>query len=489
PSIVLHYPSKRTFIKEIKKGYDLIGISFVLSTAHHMMEMCQLIRQYSPATKIVLGGYGTVMSDDELRPYCDAICREEGVAFMRRVLGEPGLSIEAYRHPDIKSRLRVFGIPVTHTAMVFAGLGCPSGCDFCCTSHFFKRKHIKLLPSGAAIFEVMSKQKNDDPSIEHTILDEDFLLHRRRALEFLNCCRKEKTTFSTFCFASVRALSHYTFDELLEMGIDGVWVGYEGKQSSYAKLRGADIDQLIRALQDHGITVLASMIVGMPYQTDEIARREFSDLMSDEPALGQFLIYGPTPGTPFYEKVMAEDLLHGDLVSDRMKYYKKCTGFSAVVKHPFLRRKEIEALQQEFYNRDFEILGPSIFRVVQVKLNGWKKYKNHKNPLLREKADEFRKKLSMYLAILPVAIFGPKITIKIRIKSLKQFFQIFKMSPWQGKFYLLASPIMAIGAFMTWLNVVFKFLAHPFTRIHTYYGRNSGRKPVKRLYVLRQFFL
>ena len=478
-SVVLHYPSRKKFIKEIKKGYDVIGISFVLSTAHHMMKMCRLIKQYSPLTKIVLGGYGTVMSDEELQPYCDTICREEGVAFMRSILGEPMLPIEAYLHPEIKSRLQVFGIPLTHTAMVFAGLGCSNGCDFCCTSHFFKQKHIKLLLSGAAIFDVMDKYKNGYPNMEYTILDEDFLLDKERASNFLDLCRKENKTFSTFCFASVKAISRYTFDELLEMGIDGIWIGYEGKQSGYSKQQGNDIDQLIRDMQDHGITVLTSMIIGIPYQTDKIVRKEFSDLMSSEPTLCQFLIYGPSPGTPFYEKVMANDLLYEDLAGERMKYYKKCTGFSSMVKHPFLKRKEIETLQEEFYNMDFEILGPSIFRLVQVKLKGWNKYKNHRNPLLRKKANQFRRKLSMCLAILPIAIFGPKIRMKNRIKYLKQFFQILIVSPWQGKLYVFALPIMVIGAFFTWINVMFKVWDHPVTRVNYYDGKNSRGNPVK----------
>ena len=104
PSVVLHYPSKRRFIKEIEKGYNVIGIAFALSTAHHMMDMCQLIREHSPSTKIILGGYGTVMSDDELRPYCDAICREEGVGFMRNFLGEPALPVEAYIRDRLSCR-------------------------------------------------------------------------------------------------------------------------------------------------------------------------------------------------------------------------------------------------------------------------------------------------------------------------------------------------------------------------------------------------
>ena len=199
--------------------------------------------------------------------------------------------------------------------------------------------------------------------MEYTILDEDFLLNQRRARDFLDLCRQKERTFSTFCFASVKALSQFSYDELLEMGIDGVWVGYEGRESGYDKHHGRDIDELIQELQDHGITVLSSMILGIPYQTEEIARKEFAGLMADKPALSQFLIYGPTPGTPFYESVVSKGLLNETLASNRAKYYKKCTGFTAMVKHPFMEPHEIEALQEEFYQQDFRLLGPSLFLV------------------------------------------------------------------------------------------------------------------------------
>ena len=39
------------------------------------------------------------------------------------------------------------------TGYVFAGLGCPNGCDFCATSHYFKRRHIRFLPDGTVHVE------------------------------------------------------------------------------------------------------------------------------------------------------------------------------------------------------------------------------------------------------------------------------------------------------------------------------------------------
>ena len=185
PTTVLHYPSRRELVRELKQGYDVVGVSFVLSTFHRMKEVVALVREHAPGAKVVLGGYGTVLPDALLSRYANHVCREEGVGFMRRLLGEPAIGEPGtYRHPLVVSRLRVFGRETSRTGMVFAGLGCPNGCDFCCTSHFFKRRHIALLPTGRDIYGVVQRYQEIEPGMSIAVLDEDFLLNRRRAMEF-----------------------------------------------------------------------------------------------------------------------------------------------------------------------------------------------------------------------------------------------------------------------------------------------------------------
>src|SRR5512137_1153293 len=326
PTVVLQYPSKSEFIKELKKGYDYVGISFLMAIFHKVKDMVALIREHAPNTKIVLGGYGTILTDEELTPYADYICREEGVAFMRRLLGEPEIPMP-YKHPLLVSWLKVFGWKVSGTGKIFAGLGCPNGCDFCCTSHFFSRKHIKLLPEGKDIYAVAERYLDQDPRLVFLILDEDFLLNKKRAMEFRDCVIKGGKTISIFAFSSVKAISQYTVEEILEMGIDGFWIGYEGERSNYAKQQGRPINDILREFREHGITVLASMIVGFDYQNQEIIAQELDSLMKLKPSLSQFLIYGPAPGTPFYERVIKENLLHDIYTTDKDLFYRRADGF------------------------------------------------------------------------------------------------------------------------------------------------------------------
>jgi radical SAM superfamily enzyme YgiQ (UPF0313 family) len=418
PTTVLQYPSKRELIRELEKGYEYVGLSFVLSTFHRMKEAVSIIRAHAPDAKIILGGYGTVLSDEELAPWCDFICREEGVDFMQKLLGEtPGTR----RHPLVVSRLRVFSREVSRTGMVFAGLGCPNGCDFCCTSHFFKRKHIRLLDTGDDIYEVIARYQQIEPDMSVVILDEDFLLNRKRAMEFRARVLREGKALSIFCFASIKALSQYTVTEILEMGVDGVWIGYEGTRSGYAKQEGRPVPELFAELRAHGISILTSMIVGLPYQTPEIIAEELDGLMRLEPTLCQFLIYGPTPGTPFYEQVMREGRLHSDFADDRSEYYRNCTGFKAMVVHPTMRGEEIEAAQQHCFEEDLRRLGPSIYRSLDVWLRGYEKLKDSPNPMLRSKAERFAREIRhAYPVFLTGRLFARGAKVRASIADLQR---------------------------------------------------------------------
>ncbi|MDP6059659.1 MAG: hypothetical protein QGH33_12240 [Pirellulaceae bacterium] len=421
PTVVLQYPSREEFIRELKKGYDYVGIAFILATFHIMEKMVKLVRQYSPKSQIVLGSHGTVLDDEVLAPYGDHICREEGVAFMRRLLCEPERKMP-YTHPMVINPMRVFGQHVSQTGIVFAGLGCANGCDFCCTSHYFKRRHIRLLPTGKDIYDVVRKYHAIDPDMNIMIMDEDFLLNRKRALEFRDCVIEGGKPLSVFCFASVRALSQFTVTEIMEMGIDGIWIGYEGTRSGYAKQAGRPVDEVFNEFREVGITVLASMIVGFPYQTPEIIREELDGLLALKPAFSQFLIYGPVPGTPFFEHVKKNRLFHQEVEDDpKNNYWRKGTAFYALVKHETMTADEIEAIQTDCFQQDFCRLGPSIYRTVEVWLNGYLKWKDSDIPIMRKKAEQFAAYVrSAYPAFLPGRVFGPTRETRRQLRQLQR---------------------------------------------------------------------
>jgi radical SAM superfamily enzyme YgiQ (UPF0313 family) len=466
PTVVLQYPSKRELIKELKKGYDYVGITFIMALIHNMKEIVALIRQYSPKSQIVLGGYGTILKDEELKPYADHICRGEGVAYFRALLGEPEIPMP-YKHPLIVSWLKIFGQRVSGTGKIFGGLGCPNGCDFCCTSHYFKRQHVRLLPTGRDIYNVVERYFDLDPNLVFLIIDEDFLLNKKRAMEFRDCVLAGGKKPSIFAFSSIKAISQYTVEQILEMGIDGFWIGYEGTRSNYAKQQGRPADEILSEFREHGITVLASMIVGFDYQNPEVVAQELDGLMKVKPALGQYLIYGPVPGTPFFERIIKDNLLQDVYTTDKDLFYRRADGFSTMIKHPTLSPAQIEDMQRWCFEQDFQRLGPSIFRVLETRFLGYLKLKDSPNPVLRQKAEYYAGELRYaYPVFLTGRLFGPNATIRQWIGDLERRVHAALGKPTFGQ---QCKSVMAVGAAVrTWFTLKFDWFQHPKLQRTTY---------------------
>ena len=465
PAAVLHYPSRKELIKELKKGYDYVGISFIVVTYHKMKEVSALIREHSPASKIILGGYGTVLPDEALTPYCDHICRGEGVTFTRELLGQPPL--EHHRHPVIESRLNVFSKTVSYTGMIFAGLGCPNGCDFCSTSHFFKRQHLKLLATGADVYEVVKKHLAINPDAQFTILDEEFLLDKKRALEFRDKVVENGKPLSIFVFASIKALSLYEPGELLEMGVDGVWIGYEGERSGYDKRAGKSVETIFRQLHANGITILASMIVGFDYQTPEIINTELANLMDLRPDLVQFAIYTPNPGTPLYERVLGGGTLREEYARDPLKYWHDASGFKSLTRHPVMSAGEIENAQKHCFKSDFQLQGPSIHRVLETMFEGYMTNKDAPGAFLRMKAMRFAKELRAGYSVFPAGeLLGPNAAVRRRIKELRKRIHSELGAPTFAEHLVSWAAVGA--ALWTGFKLRFNLFQHPKLERHTY---------------------
>ncbi len=450
PCVVLHYPSEREFIRELKSDvYEYVGINFVVATFHKVRRMVELIRKYSPEARVILGGYGTVLPDEMLFPYADEICREEGIGFMRRLLGESAEKAVTHPYAPIPApRLYSYQQP-TKVGHLTAGLGCPNGCDFCCTSHFFKRKYVPFFQTGREIYEEIRAIKQQAKARGETLssfifIDEDFFLYKKRALEFLDCVRESGEPLSLMGFGSVRGLSQFTPDEIAEMGFDVIWTAIEGTESGYGKLKGTTPEELYVSLKARGISLLSSMIIGFPYQDEDRVRTEFDRLINLGPSFTQILIYFAFPTTPFHEKVVAEDRYLPEYKEN--PDLRRWDGFAMHFKHPKFNAPELEALQKELYRQEFERLGPSIVRLLRVWLEGYRNLRESPNPLLRARAEEkIREIRSAMPAIVPAILFGPNAKARSEARNLWRNVrkEVGSLS-WLERIRCFASPVLAL---------------------------------------------
>jgi hypothetical protein len=407
PATVLHYPTLSQFIREIKKGYDYIGLSFNLPTFHKIKRMVSAAREHAPRSRIILGGYGTILPDEAIAGFGDHICREEGISYMRRLLGEDDAP---FRDPDITLERYIFSVKVGTIGAVFSSVGCPNGCDFCCTSHYFKKKKIYFHKNARELYEaVLACRRTNRGMASMVVMDEDFLIDRERAAEFHSLARRSDEFLDIMVFASVKSLSRFTAPEIAEMGISKVWIGFEGKRAGYGKQEGGDFKRIVEELRDYGISVTASMMIGFDYQTERTVREEFGELVSCRPIATQIFMITPCAGTPLWDRLNRDNRLIEALKRD----YRLHDGFTQLFDHPHMRPADIESLQKDLYREEYGRLGPSPFRVMYTQYLGYKKLRSTLDPLLKRRADHYRASLRKTAVLYELGImFAPNRAVR-----------------------------------------------------------------------------
>jgi len=366
-------------------------------------EMCRMVHELSPQSVIVVGGHVAAIPGIETMLDADHIVRGEGISWMRRYLGEDEQA--PIIHPAIVSGLqtRVMGLRLPErkgstAATIIPSVGCPMGCNFCTTSAFFggKGRFINFYESGDELFDVMRQVEAKLKVQSFFMMDENFLLHRARAMRLLERMKEAGKSWALAVFASANAIRKYSMQELVELGVSWLWMGLESPQSAYSKLQGADTMQLTRELREHGIRVQGSTIVGLEHHTPENIGREIEHAVAHETDFHQFMLYTPVPGTPLYREMAEQGRLLEDVdPADMHGQYK----FN--FRHAAISRDDSKKFLDWAFWRDFERNGPSLYRICGTMLQGWKRYKHYPDARVRERfARDMQKLGSAYNGML-----------------------------------------------------------------------------------------
>jgi radical SAM superfamily enzyme YgiQ (UPF0313 family) len=404
PCTVLDFPTRDDFAREITgQHYDIIGISSIIVNLAKVQEMCRMIRKLSPNSTIVIGGHVSAIPGIEKMIDADHIVRGEGISWMRRYLGEDESA--PVRHPAIVSglRTRIMGIRLPDrkgatAATIIPSVGCPMGCNFCTTSAFFggKGKFVNFFESGDELFEVMQRMENELKVSSFFVMDENFLLHRERAMRLLERMKEANKSWTMSVFASANAIRKYTMLELVELGVSWLWMGLESPQASYNKLQGTDTRQLTRELREHGIRVQGSTIIGLEHHTPDNIRAEIEHAVSHDTDFHQFMLYTPVPGTPLHKQMSDE----GRMLSD-VDFADVHGQFKFNFKHAAISRDDSKRFLDWAFWRDFEVNGPSLYRIARTLLAGWKRYKDWPDTRVRERfAHEMKRSSGVYSSAL-----------------------------------------------------------------------------------------
>ncbi len=382
PCTLIDFPTLERFTAELARNrYDVIGIGAIMPNVRKVVKMCQLVREHQPQATIVIGGHIANMEGLAQTIDADHIVKGDGVRWFRTYLGQNADA--PIVHPAVYSAFgsRILGItlrdkPGDTAAILIPSVGCPVGCNFCSTSALFggKGKFINFYETGEELFAVMCRLARELKISSFFILDENFLLHRKRALRLLELMQAHGKSWMLNVFSSARVLNSYSMEQIVGLGIGWVWMGLEGESSRYRKLKDVDTLELVRRLQSHGIRVLGSSIIGLEHHTPQNIERIIDHAVEHRTDFHQFMLYTPNPGTPLYEQHRRE----GTLLSDTEFSPADAHGqFRFNYRHSHFHGGEEEKVLLGAFQRDFEVNGPSLARLIHTLLKGWRRYKNH----------------------------------------------------------------------------------------------------------------
>jgi hypothetical protein len=383
PTVVLDFPSIKRFIKEIKKGYEYVGIAFIVANFAKAKKMAELVRKHSPQSRIILGGHGTMIPDIEKLISCDQVARGEGVEWMRRFFGEE--VSRPIKHPVMptKGTRILLGVgKATNSGFLLPGNGCPLGCRFCSTSHLFNQKYVPFLKTGREIYDVAERFEQELGVKSFIVFDENFALQKDRMLEFNELMVRNDKQWQFDVFSSANAIADIGVESFARMNIKRVWIGVESKLYCYAKNRNVDMAALIGSLQNHGITVLASMILAEEFHTKENVWQDIDYALGLNPDFIQFSLLAPMPQTRQYLELKTQ----GKLL-DHIPYQDHHGQTKIWFKHPAFTPEESGELLKRAFVKDYHTLGPSLLRTYRTKLRGYRYLRNGPDPWFRRRSE------------------------------------------------------------------------------------------------------
>ena len=405
PTVVLDFPTLPQFVEELKKGYDYVGISYVMPNVKKAQKMAALVRQYAPRSKIILGGHGVSVAETEQLIEHDYICRGEGVSFLRNLFGED--ASKPIKHPLLHSahNRRVMGAPLPEgSGILIPGVGCANKCRFCATSHFFGN-YIAYLPTGQDVFAVCCAYEDTLGVTDFGVMDENFLKHPQRAMELLACMEKAGRSFTFGIFSSAETITGLpSLDLLVRLGITFIWMGVESKHVIYEKNKGVDFKALVADLRKRGISVMTSAILFLEEHTHENIWEDVDFIIGLNADYIQFMELGPLPGTKLYSDYEAASKL---VPLEEMPYEERHGQDRIWFKHPAFTGKESATVLRKAFERDYRTNGASFIRAVQTAMMGYEYTLANSDPRIHARARQFKDFLTLLRSfILSARLFS-----------------------------------------------------------------------------------
>ena len=427
-SVVLEYPTFDQFINELNNNYGYIAISFKAIDSDQLLEMCKLIRKYSPRSQIVVGGYGAVCSPElfkgsEWENKIDHLCLGEGISFLRQLLGESEIDCVHCCLPKEGSTLPwITPRSVGTKGVILSGIGCTYRCPFCSTSEYTKGKYIEVM-NAEQIYKTMCNYWKDPFTNSVSIYDENFLKQTEKVNSLGEYLRNDQdyglARLNYSAFGSLNTIPQYNPEQLLLNGIDMIWIGVESKYSGLKKLNNSSAQEIFQMLHSIGIKTIGSWIMGDDGQTPDNIKNDIDYFINLDPTFQQISLLSILPSMPIWHELKQRGRIPEEVKASNYHLY----GNTFI--HPNFTYEEMLGYIKNMYNRIYLENGPAIMKILEVNLNGYEFCNRSNEFLLKQvKSQYFHQRCESYSHLIKTALtFAPSDQVRKRIESLRLRFQ------------------------------------------------------------------
>jgi radical SAM superfamily enzyme YgiQ (UPF0313 family) len=219
-----------------------------------------------------------------------------------------------------------------YTVMV-TSRGCPFRCIFCASSVTWARKVRLRSPENviAEIAEVVRRYGIRNINFA----DDTFTLNRERTIDICRRIVQEKFNIKFLCSSRLDTIDAERLHWLKKAGCHTLTFGIETGNQEIAKVIRKDVDlspapRVFKMVQDHGIAVHSSYIIGNPGDTRETIEQTIQFALDSGTDEAQFSISTPFPGTELWKMSLEQGLLPAEDFTAYKWYYSVAANLSRV---------------------------------------------------------------------------------------------------------------------------------------------------------------
>ena len=333
---------------------DVFCFCIMASNAPRAYELADRIHKEGHA-RVLIGGIHATAVPEEALAHADQVMVGEGEKVIldvvegrrteRVVRGIPIENLDEVPFPDYS----ILKTPC-QAANILTTRGCPFRCTFCTTSRMFapyRQRSVENVLNEIRMYKRMGfRYMNFE--------DDNFTADKARAKEICRRMIAEHLQFKeTFFFGRTdMAKDEELLDLLQQAHLTRVLIGIESLNQkaldSVNKHQNIeDIRRAGEACRDHGIRLIASIVLGLDEDSREDIRRSVEFAKSIDAYQLQPAVLTPYPGTPVYDQFAREGRL---LTDDWTQFDMMNVTFQPKNMPPWELQKEFYHAAEHFYD-------------------------------------------------------------------------------------------------------------------------------------------